>query len=821
MKSMISLCALVMCMGNAQAEPTPAGSTPTFTTSEGKSFTLYYKDGTPVPPGTKMFITGIGVNFLVNDKGQTIGTVFNTQEEAQRAREAQPDCSGAVFGPGPGGIPAGCPGSSNEASASGTITQVDEDDYNQKVYELAVVLAGSSEIGAKSCKGAGDELPGSLSSWFSAVKSYSTGEKARDKLLNERVAALDEKMQEMTKGDGSSLQVESIQLQIDTVAASIESVNGASGRIPLREKLILAALKSVETNGKENTASMDAYFNLRDKALQASVDVAKAACERKKKVKKCEVDEEGNEKCTEREEKDPVPGCDVVQAQVPVIKSGALQSYGEVYLSKMQSTPLNDRMQMFADDMKNTMAALPRSDDANYDWSTPMETALEALEKARKKSGAKCPDGEAALANIETVENSKDPKAVAKSKEELSSATTDSGKISKASEAFLSSIGVESNPAAAKGFVEAWKAADAVIGQAANRPEYFDYITEKANAILEMDRVKLQNLLISKAKLEKYLSSLKKVLASTSKASSSSSASGNKSADSGSKIVLASESSQTASGATAIKNVAVNSNDTATVAATQNTLSLSGVSDSSTGGKLSSTQSLSNFSSGKMSSGDGLSLSGSSMAVAKKTLANISQAQKKLTAGTNSILPLPTPTPGTGGSSSKEKTKIAGGKNEVSYTSSSNSFGSVMENSFTKFKNTEGAPEVYKSASIGGSRYSSSNEGTGTYIGGGSRGTVRTYEETVGYSKAPAKVSTQSSAKAEAKTAAVSTTSKDAEPYQLQEASNDARILSQSITAKKFRKKNEYDAKDSDSLFERVTKAYIRSYEKVEEKANP
>ncbi len=161
MKILNTLCLLSLVSGSAFAEPTPTGATPSFTTSEGKPFTLYYLDGTPVPPNTRMFITGIGVNLLVNDKGQTIGTAFNTPAEAEKARNAQPDCSGAVFGPGPGGIPAGCPGSSNSSvSASSTMTEVDEEAYNQKVYELGVVLYGASEIGAKSCKGAGGELQG-------------------------------------------------------------------------------------------------------------------------------------------------------------------------------------------------------------------------------------------------------------------------------------------------------------------------------------------------------------------------------------------------------------------------------------------------------------------------------------------------------------------------------------------------------------------------------------------------------------------------------------------------------------------------------------
>nr|BDT27908.1 hypothetical protein BHI3_13740 [Bacteriovorax sp. HI3] len=811
MKILNTLCLVTLFMSSAFAEPTPSGAKPTFTNNEGKPFTLYYMDGTPVPAGTRMFITGIGVNLLVNDKGETIGTAFNTPEEAQKAREAKPDCSGAVFGPGPGGIPAGCPGSSN-TSSSGNITEVNEEDYNKKVYELAVVLSGANEIGAKSCKGAGDEMPGSLSNWWGAVKSYASGEIARDKLLNERIAGLEQKMGELTKGDGSTLQVDSIQLQIDTVSASIESVNGENGRIPLREKLILAALKSTETNSKENTTTMEAYFNLRDKAFASSLEVAKAACERKKKIEKCETDEEGNKSCKVVEEKDPVPGCEVVQEQIPVMKAGALQSYGEVYLSKMQSEALNDRMQMFANYLKDTMAALPRSNDANYDWSSPMEAAFTAMEKARKKSGAKCPDGETALAEVEKNEKSE-------TKTELSA---NAKKIVGGAGAFMEKLGIGGNKDAMKGYMEAWKAADAVIGQAANRPEYFDYVTEKANAILEADRMKLQNLLAAKSKLETYLAKLKNALANGTSGSGakSSTVSNAKQNEAPAKLALATQSLQQVSAA----NVGgvnqggslTNTSAAAVTIGDQKSLSLSTVAETSSSGIGLSASSGSSFSSAKMSTGEGLSLSGASMAIAKKSLANISQNQKKIAEKSNSILPTSTPNPTTG---SKEKTKIAHPATSSSSPVSvvNNTFGETMKGSFEKFNNTEGASEAYKSASLGGSRYESSGGSYGYYVGGSSgsssSGSKTVTEKMLGHS-APPKISDKT---APTKASESSKVAGSEVAYQYKEASNDSRILSQSISAKKFRKKDEYDAKDSDSLFERVTKAYIRNYEKVEE----
>ena len=65
MKLSLSLL-MILVMSNAKAEPTPPGTAPTYTTSEGKSFTYYYKDGTPVPPEVRIFVSGIGTSQLMN-----------------------------------------------------------------------------------------------------------------------------------------------------------------------------------------------------------------------------------------------------------------------------------------------------------------------------------------------------------------------------------------------------------------------------------------------------------------------------------------------------------------------------------------------------------------------------------------------------------------------------------------------------------------------------------------------------------------------------------------------------------------------------------
>lgn len=848
MKILSTLCILSLVTSPLHAEPTPAGGVPTYTNSNG-GFTYYYIDGTPVPPGTKIFL-GMDPRggMVMNDKGQSTGvSVYDTKERAADAYKSQgsSDCSGAVvgptFGPGPG-----CSGSSS-GGGSGEMTEVDESDYNKKVYELAVMLYGATEIGAKSCKGAGAEVPASLSSWWTAVKTYMSGEAKRDQRLKDRLSAIEKKMMELTKGDGSELQVEAIQLQIDSVEASIESVNGSIGRIPLREKLILAALKSIETNGKENTATMDAYFNLRDKSLQASLDAAKAGCERKKKVQKCETDAEGNESCSEVEVSDPVPGCDVALAQIPVMKAGALQSYGEVYLSRMQSTPLNDRMQMFADQLKDTMASIPRSNDANYDWSTPMETGLESLEKARKKSGAKCLDGKEAEDELEKlakdkaeykkqvetgiteVSGNKDDAVKEKFAELEKNLSVPTKRVRSAAETFMTQIGVGDNEDVKSGFLKAWKETDAVIGQAANRPEYFDFMTEKTNALLEIDRVKLQNLLAAKEKLETFLSNLKKTLAqgtgtNGSKASLGGTASGGATttaANTPKKVSLGSQAQQ--SNQVSAASHGVNAQAAALQKASSSALSLSDMkATSSLSGVGSKVQNgVSKFSSASVNSVDGLSLSGSSMAIAKKTMSNIAQNNKKLLAAQNAILPSTRPNSGGSSSSaSKEKAKIAStasGYQGAHAGRSSTTLGDNLDSAFDKFKDSATASEVYKAAAIGGVRNYGSDSYGGSSYGGGGSSSRRFYEKTVGYSSPTTKSSSEKSSGAR-EGASVGSYGADSDSgYAPRELTSDAKVLSQTIKAKKLRKQDEYQARDSDSLFERVTKAYIRSYEKVED----
>ncbi|MBC7711779.1 MAG: hypothetical protein H7177_00470 [Rhizobacter sp.] len=786
-----STCLLVLMTVNAFGEPTPAGATPTFTTSAGNSFTYYYKNGDPVPPGTKMFLSPAGTAQLTNDQGFITDSVFPTQADAQRAREYQPDCSGAVFGPGPGGIPAGCPGSSNTSGSASAAPAVDDKAYDKASFELITLLYGASEIGAKSCTPAGAKMPGSLSSWWAAVKVYSTGEVARDKTLNENINIIQKKIQDLTGANTADkdLQTEAIQLQIELVNASIESVNGTNGRIPLREKLLVASLQSTEANGKENIKTVEAYKNMVDKSFVASLDAAKAACGRKKKVKTCVTDEDGNETCTEKEVKDPVPGCDVAMAQIPVMRSGPAQSYGETYLTTMPSTALNNKLESFETDMTNIMAAIPRSNDGNYDWSSPMEEGLKAMKLARKDSGTKCPIGDDA--------GGKD-------------------KISKASTNFLSSLGLDdSSISVAKTFGDVWGASDKVIGQAAYRGEYFALVGKQINAILAMDRAKLQTLLNTKTKLENYLKNIKTAIAggatvaAKSTTTTTTTTSPSKSAT-GSGAAAISKNQQTE---ISISKNAVNAAPTSTglQSAALVTGALTTAPKSAASGVTSSSTSA-----GSINSTDGLSLGSASMALAKKSIEGIAKNDKKLSGMVQTSDGSSTAS-STGSSSSKTDSKSKAAKptgtqlTVINNDSGADSLKGQIASSFKALDNDPKANEIYKSASNGYSEYSS--EGRNNYSGSIRKGTRTVSETTLGYSKPPAGSKGIPMATTNLKhTAAVKTSGPVTE---------DGRLLSQSIVAKKFKKKDEYTTLENDSLFQRVTKAYIRNYEKVDDSPAP
>ena len=820
MKKISLLCALSLLTVQVNAEKTPAGGSPTFSNENG-SWTLYTVDGTPIPSTTRVFVTGIGVTHILDSQGRIVGQAYDSKDAASKVRNAQPDCSGAVFGPGPSGNPCKTSSSGSGASASGTIVDIDEDAYNEKVFQLNAVLFGATEIGSKSCKPAGEKMPGSLDSFFKAVKTYSLGEIKRDKLLNTRIDAIQKKVAALTSGAEISkeLQIEAIQLQIDTVNASIESVGGTSGRIPLREAIILAALESTKANVEENLKTVTTYKDMMNVSFVASMDAAKAACERKKEVEKCEEVGEGADMTTTCHKElvpDPVPGCDVALAQIPVMKAGPAQQYGETYLKKIPSTSENEQLQKFEDEMDTIIKAIPKSNDANFDWSSPMEGGLEKMKLARKESGAKCPEGPKDLKETNTKELN----------------ITASEIMTKAAVSFLEKIGApENSPLTADAFLGAWAEADKVVGQAAFRAEYYDMVKSKANEVLAIDQQKLENLEITKAKLEKYLDDINKMLADSAanpagsgggKASNTASNSATASKSTVNTLALGKTGSQVANAGT---NNAIKLGTSSTVDAEKaKGLALDPTKNSSPT-IVGANSAVSTFATRTLAGTDvsGLNLSSQSMALAKKSIDSIAATQKKLnTVASSSASGGSSTTDNKSGSSksdgSDKLTKLfeAMSKGQGSSGAISNSLAASTDKALDKVNESPNASEIYKAASAGGSRYYDAANG---YAGSGSSPSRRFYERDLGYASSSAKSSDASKAttsSGRSPASSLSSSSPDTVERSMASA-KDAATLSDSIVAKKAKSKDAYASKDDDSLFERVTKAYIRNYERVED----
>ncbi len=843
---------------NVHADPTPEGEQPTFYNAEGKPFTYYDINGNPLPLGTKIFLgmDARGGPIMNADGTASTGEVGYASKEIasywkERGTPGLNDSAsgGAVFGP--------------SAPASSSSVVFKQDEYDKKVFELNGVLFAAKEIGANACKPAGDKMPGSLSNWWSAVKEYSTGEVSRDELLNTRIAALKEKMEAIILQKASKeLQLEAIQIQIDSLNVSIDSISGtnyytgdgqnaaSTGRIPLREKLILAAKKSGASNAEENLKNVDTYNKkLIEAGLNAATKIAGEACERKKKVQQCETvttfqgrgeaAETTEEVCKEVEVADPVPGCKEALAEIPGIISGPVKAYADIYLlPKVPSRELNNKMSKLEDDINAKMMAIPKSSDEKYDWSTPMQKGIEEMRLARKEAGAICPSSAnrksydrskldtIAEDTLETkplfvgvlVEGVNDIHNAAVSGAASASATN---QMNDAIGSFVNALGVSSSKEAVTSLTEAWNTADLIIGQAGQRGNYFTVITEKVGEVLVLDKAKVAELVAQRAKLEKYLSDLKKELAAPK--ANPSNGSGSLANNTPKKTELAVQ------GGSKMNAVGGLEGNVYTIAAMDSTLdSLNNLKNikekvvSPEGPAMAagfSNLSVLGIAGGNMTSNT-LGLSSGSQAVAKKYDGELDKVDAKLASLKSS-----------GPSMVAEKTK---GK-------STQSFSDSLKKAFDTVANSPAAASIYKAAAVSKTLNASVAAGSGTVasIGGGksSSGTSasdatgaatykKSYEKDLGYSYSSGSDYSGSTSRSSSSYRTVGSSSSDSSssagvgrgiasvPGQ---RSQDSKMISQSIQAKKSKRKDAYQPSENDTLFDRVTKAYIRNYEKVEE----
>ncbi|MBC7540457.1 MAG: hypothetical protein H7281_16655 [Bacteriovorax sp.] len=358
-------------------------------------------------------------------------------------------------------------------------------------FELTGMLWGANEIGAKDCSSSGESLPKSMDGWFKAVSEYSQSEKARDNKLNADIAALKKKIDEIiAKTTTKELQTEALQFQIDSVNEIIASINGANGRIPLREKLLSTIQKSLEYTNNENKKTYLAYkIDLIQNGFEEAIKIAQMACDRKKIIETCEKFDD-KENCIKSKVNSPVPGCDVAQKTIQMIHSGPAQAYGDIYLvKKIASKELNEKMAKFEIVMTEMNNGILKSNDSQFDWTTPISKGLTKMIAARNEAGVICP-----YADDKNKEGKKNED------------------IPKKAKIFLEILGVsaEDLDKAVSNFTTAWNETDQVIGQAGQRPSYFEKVKKLLEGLIVKDKVKLGDL---QTQLEALKNNLKKVKA--------------------------------------------------------------------------------------------------------------------------------------------------------------------------------------------------------------------------------------------------------------------------------------------------------------------
>lgn len=649
--------------------------------------------------------------------------------------------------------------------------------YNQKVFELSAILYGVTEIGAKSCKAAGTKIPGSLTSWNEAVNAYFKGETVRDQTLNNRVAALNKKVEELVAKKDNGMQADNLQVNIESADAAIESIGGASGRIALRQQLLAAIDASLEANEKENAKARAAYSDLNDKSFAIALASAKAGCERKKKVSKCTTTDDV-ETCVVEEVKDPVPGCEVALEKLPVLKSDTVKKYGDLYLNAQDpSTDLNDKMEKLEKTMKSTMASIPPSSDSNYDWNTDLDNSIAKAETARKDAGIKCPSSKNAAATG----------------------------VASGSASYLDKIGSSGDSSSvASNFSSSWNIADTVIGQAGQRPAYFNYIAERVNELLAMDQTYLERANSTRAKTAGYMKEVKSALDSGGGGGAGSGGDGTGNKTDPIPTVSASAISANLGGisnsSAAISN-ALNSAKTLKAPIAENTTSSSVAIENK-------------------NSSDKVSLA-SSLSAAKNAIANSTATAKNASGPTSKTISSAGITATKAGAESSSIKKYASAnassttataeKSEYvkSLRAASKSLSEAMNNSFESFKNTPGSSEIYQTAALGSSSRYSEN------------GTDETSRNSPAASAlAVKKLSVILPPAAYKAIVPAPRVIKNRDPKLAKtprKYSADSELLAQIAVDKNLKEKNEYKSNDDDSLFDKVTKAYIRNYDKVSE----
>ena len=287
-----------------------------------------------------------------------------------------------------------------------------EDKYLAQSLELTSFLWGIAEVGEKLCKPVGEKHPPSLVSWWKVIKNYIAAEKIRDNLMKQRIEIMNGKMEELTgnTAENAALQLKAINYQIELLNISIDSLSGstlfsmdskagesrATARIPWREALLVQAAKSAKENTKENEKIVKVYKQCTE-GVNESIAIAQKACERTKDVEECTEGENsgvGAQVCTTKKVPDPVPGsCAMASSYLPILQRGPLTDLATLYLTvPIPSKQINERGVRVGQYIDKAVSMYPKSDDKNFDWTSPLKPCQEKqLLTTFKDGGMICP----------------------------------------------------------------------------------------------------------------------------------------------------------------------------------------------------------------------------------------------------------------------------------------------------------------------------------------------------------------------------------------------------------------------------------------------
>lgn len=385
--------------------------------------------------------------------------------------------------------------------------RITETEYVEKLFHLVSIPYAGMEIIQNSCKSPGGGLPESLSSFATASKGFIQAELERDALVKQRTGILQKVSDELIAKKDSAVHLEYLNFQLETMNMNFDAIKGAgafkldnsqklaqeSAGLPQLEKYSVKILASIAQNQKDHKDMVDTYVQLLD-GIKASGEIAAAACKRKKKVEECSVCEGGgcsqNEEvrtCTIVEKDDPVPGSCEMSALLPPYQNGPVNEYKVLYTTPvMASKALNEGMEKVETQMKTMVDGFPKSNDPEYDWTSPL-LVHEKMAQKRKKYGVICPSFDS---------------------EEKSEKNTE---MNKTAADFMLPLGVggELGKKAGEMMNANWNVADGVIGQPGNRAEAFSLALKFISEMMQIENSRYQMKLAEYEALQNAIAKLK------------------------------------------------------------------------------------------------------------------------------------------------------------------------------------------------------------------------------------------------------------------------------------------------------------------------